>query len=43
MKHNFEMLPNCDLHLGRRKLNLVGDTPSHCALSFCEVSSNLLQ
>ena len=28
--------------LGRRDLNHVRDTPSHYALSFCEVSSNLL-
>ena len=32
-----------DLDLGRRNLNHVRDTPSHYALPFCEVSSNLLQ
>ena len=28
---------DCDLDLGNRKLNFVHDTPSHFALSFCEV------
>ena len=28
---------DCDLDLGRVNLNLGRDTPSHFALSFCEV------
>ena len=39
---NFTPL-NCDLDLGRWNLTLVRDIPSHYALSFCEVSLNLLQ
>ena len=30
------MTCNCDLDLGRGKLNFVRDIPSHFALSFCE-------
>ena len=36
-------MTECDLDLGRRNLNHKHDTPSHYALSFCEVSSNLLE
>ena len=39
----FELLLRQDFDLGRRNLNHVRDTPSHYALSFCKVSSNLLQ
>ena len=28
---------DCDLDLGSGTLNFVGDTPSHYAISFCEV------
>ena len=28
---------DCDLDIGRGNLNYVRDTPSHFALSFCEV------
>ena len=28
---------DCDLNLGHRNPNFVRDTPSHFALSFCEV------
>ena len=28
---------DCDLDLGHGNLNFVHDTPSHFALSFCEV------
>ena len=43
LRHIFDLWLNCDLELGRRNLNHVRDTLSHYALSFCEVSSNLLQ
>ena len=43
LRQDFDLCPDCDLDLGRRNLNHVRDTPSHYALSFCEVSSNLLQ
>ena len=43
LRHNSDLSPDCDLDLGRRSLNHVRNTPSHYALSFCEVLSNLLQ
>ena len=43
LRQGFDLWPDCDLDLGRRNLNHVQDTPSHYALSFCEVPSNLLQ
>ena len=43
LRQNFDLWPDCDLDLGGRNLTLVRDTPSHYVLSFCEVSSNLLQ
>ena len=42
LRQDFDLWPDCDLDLGRRNLNHVHDTPPHYALSFCEVSSNLL-
>ena len=42
-RHDFDLLPDCDLALGRRNINHVRDTSSHYSLSFCEVSSNLLK
>ena len=43
MRQDFDLRPDCDLDLGRRNLTLVRNTPLHDVLSFCEVSSNLLQ
>ena len=43
LRQDFDLLPDCDLDLGRRNLNQVRYTHSHYALSFCEVVSNLLQ
>ena len=43
LRHDFDLWPNCDLDLVCRNLNHVRNIPSHYALSFCEVSSNLLQ
>ena len=40
LKHNFDLLPECDTDLGHRNLNVVLDIPSQYPLSFCEVSSN---
>ena len=43
LRQDFDLRPDCDLDLGHRNLNHVRDTPSHYALSFCEVSSTVLQ
>ena len=43
LRQDFDLRPDCDLDLGHRNLHHVRDTPSHYALSFCEVSSTVLQ
>ena len=39
----FDLIVTLGVGVRRRNLNHVRDTPSHYDLSFCEVSSNLLQ